>query len=183
MSGWLTSTNCVSIWSRRTHRVQGRRRDSVTQSPDREARFDRLFDLHHDAVQVYCLRRLPTDDVNDAVAEVFLVAWRRIDEAPNGRERYRRGCSGLARDQSGAAFREPGGPRCTINPQREGSRDPAAQDLGRDVEWRHRRRSRNQHPRRRHADQQISQTTGQGLQAAAASPVAPTKSPFRRGRR
>jgi RNA polymerase sigma-70 factor (ECF subfamily) len=58
----------------------------LTQSPEYAKRFDRIFDLHNDVIQVYCLRRLPTDDVNDAVAEVFLVAWRRIDQAPEERE-------------------------------------------------------------------------------------------------
>lgn len=51
-----------------------------------EARFDRIFDRHHDAVQRYCLRRLPWHEVNDVIAEVFLVAWRRIEEAPESRE-------------------------------------------------------------------------------------------------
>lgn len=30
----------------------------------------------------YCYRRLDRDDVSDAVSEVFLVAWRKIDQAP-----------------------------------------------------------------------------------------------------
>jgi RNA polymerase sigma-70 factor (ECF subfamily) len=34
----------------------------------------------------YCYRRLHRDDVPDAVAEVFLVAWRRIDQAPDDDE-------------------------------------------------------------------------------------------------
>jgi RNA polymerase sigma-70 factor (ECF subfamily) len=34
----------------------------------------------------YCYRRLPRDDVPDAVAEVFLVAWRKIDRAPDDGE-------------------------------------------------------------------------------------------------
>lgn len=58
----------------------------MAQSPDRDATFNRIFHRHHEAVQIYCLRRLPVDDVNDAVAEVFLVAWRRIDEMPDGKE-------------------------------------------------------------------------------------------------
>ena len=53
-------------------------------SEPQEAHFRRLFDLHREAVQGYCFRRLPASDANDAVAEVFLVAWRRISDAPNG---------------------------------------------------------------------------------------------------
>jgi RNA polymerase sigma factor (sigma-70 family) len=45
-----------------------------------------MFTSHRDAVWGYCYRRLPRDDVQDAVAEVFLVAWRRIDQAPDGDE-------------------------------------------------------------------------------------------------
>jgi len=58
----------------------------MAQSPDRAVTFNRTFVLHHAAVQNYCLRRLPVDDVNDAVAEVFLVAWRRIDQMSAGNE-------------------------------------------------------------------------------------------------
>ena len=53
-------------------------------SQPHEAHFQRLFESHHEAIQRYCFRRLPTSDANDAVAEVFLVAWRRIDDAPLG---------------------------------------------------------------------------------------------------
>ncbi|MCA1736892.1 MAG: hypothetical protein LC739_12550 [Actinobacteria bacterium] len=45
------------------------------------AEFDSLFQLHHDAVYRYCLRRLRTLDAEDAAAEVFTVAWRRLKEA------------------------------------------------------------------------------------------------------
>ena len=43
-----------------------------------------MFESHHEAIQRYCFRRLPASDANDAVAEVFLVAWRRIADAPAG---------------------------------------------------------------------------------------------------
>ena len=49
-----------------------------------EAHFQRLFESHSPAIQSYCFRRLPASDANDAVAEVFLVAWRRIADAPIG---------------------------------------------------------------------------------------------------
>ena len=58
----------------------------MKQSPSQDAEFQRMFTSHRDAVWVYCCRRLPRDDVQDAVAEVFLVAWRRIDQAPEGDE-------------------------------------------------------------------------------------------------
>ena len=43
-----------------------------------------MFDEHFEAVMRYCLRRLPTDDANDAVAQVFAVAWRKVDDMPDG---------------------------------------------------------------------------------------------------
>lgn len=55
-----------------------------TSKPD--ATFCRVFDNHFDAVTRFCLRRLPRDDVNDAVARVFVVAWRKVDEMPEGDE-------------------------------------------------------------------------------------------------
>lgn len=45
-----------------------------------------MYGDHFDAVQSYCLRRLPIAAANDAVSEVFLVAWRRIDSVPEGDE-------------------------------------------------------------------------------------------------
>jgi RNA polymerase sigma-70 factor (ECF subfamily) len=47
-----------------------------------DAEFRRFFDEHFVEVRSYCLRRLPVADANDAVSEVFLVAWRRRDVAP-----------------------------------------------------------------------------------------------------
>ena len=46
------------------------------------AKFDRLFGDHYDAISRYCHRRLSTDDANEATAEVFVVLWRKIDDAP-----------------------------------------------------------------------------------------------------
>lgn len=50
---------------------------------DHEQRFRRVFDANVDAIQAFCLRRLPIEEAADAVSEVFLVAWRRIDEIPS----------------------------------------------------------------------------------------------------
>lgn len=50
------------------------------------ARFDQIFAEHYESVSRYCHRRLRPDDANDATAEVFVVAWRKIDEVPQGDE-------------------------------------------------------------------------------------------------
>jgi len=42
-----------------------------------DAEFRRMYDEHFAAVRSYCLRRLPVADANDAVSEVFLVAWQK----------------------------------------------------------------------------------------------------------
>ena len=56
----------------------------MTRSPRTDVEFGRLYDAHFVALRSYCLRRLPVAEVNDAVAEVFLVVWRRIDDVPGG---------------------------------------------------------------------------------------------------
>ena len=51
--------------------------------PDRRRRFDALFEATNRQVLAYALRRTrePTD-AEDAAAETFAIAWRRIDEVP-----------------------------------------------------------------------------------------------------
>ena len=56
----------------------------MQRSGEREIRFRRAFDTHYDAVARYCVRRLPRDEVDDAVARVFVVAWRKVDDMPEG---------------------------------------------------------------------------------------------------
>lgn len=56
----------------------------MTPSPRTDTKFVRLYDEHFVAMRNYCLRRLPMSEVNDAVAEVFVVVWRRIDKVPEG---------------------------------------------------------------------------------------------------
>ena len=52
---------------------------------DDEIRFRDLFDRHHRALMAYFMRRIPSEtDALDATEDVFLVAWRRIDEVPEG---------------------------------------------------------------------------------------------------
>lgn len=68
-------------------RKQGRRsceREHVTSDTSSRARFGRIFGEHHESVSRYCHRRLPSDDANDATAEVFVVAWKKIENMPPG---------------------------------------------------------------------------------------------------
>jgi RNA polymerase sigma-70 factor, ECF subfamily len=51
---------------------------------DRERRFAACFDRHYPRVVGYGLRRLPDlAAAEDAAAEVFLIAWRRFEDAPS----------------------------------------------------------------------------------------------------
>ncbi|MCB1247321.1 MAG: sigma-70 family RNA polymerase sigma factor [Acidimicrobiia bacterium] len=51
-------------------------------SPAHDTAFRRIYDECFPAVQRYCLRRLPVADANDAVSEVFLVAWTKRSSIP-----------------------------------------------------------------------------------------------------
>lgn len=50
--------------------------------PTRSERFEALFRENYAAVRAHALRRAPRDVAEDAVAETFLVAWRRLDDVP-----------------------------------------------------------------------------------------------------
>jgi RNA polymerase sigma-70 factor, ECF subfamily len=47
-----------------------------------EQRFDRLWQDHAPAVVRYAHRHVLPDEVEDVVAETFVVAWRRLDDVP-----------------------------------------------------------------------------------------------------
>ena len=52
---------------------------------ERRRRFEALFKEHVSGIASYCLWQLRSPgDVDDAVAEVFLVAWRRLEDVPRG---------------------------------------------------------------------------------------------------
>jgi DNA-directed RNA polymerase specialized sigma24 family protein len=52
---------------------------------DRHARFERVYAAQYGLILAYALRRTETrDDAADVVAEIFLTAWRRQDQAPDG---------------------------------------------------------------------------------------------------
>ena len=59
-------------------------RTTVEQSTDPRHRFDLLFQAHYEAIYRYCARRLGRTEAEDAAADVFAVAWRRLDEMPAG---------------------------------------------------------------------------------------------------
>ena len=50
---------------------------------ENENRFHDLFDRHHHAVMAYFMRRIPDEaDALDATEDVFLVAWRKLEQVP-----------------------------------------------------------------------------------------------------
>lgn len=55
---------------------------------ERVDRFEVLYRENYRAIFAYVYRRLGqhTSEVSDVVADVFVVAWRRLDEVPGGRE-------------------------------------------------------------------------------------------------
>ena len=71
---------------------------------DPQLRFDALFKEHHGAIYRYCLRRLGRSDAEDAAADVFAVAWRRLDKMPTG-ERSRAWLFGVAYRVIGNQYR------------------------------------------------------------------------------
>ena len=54
----------------------------MAQSPSQSDTFRRVYDSYSASMREYCFRRLPASDANDAVAEVFVIVWRRIDALP-----------------------------------------------------------------------------------------------------
>ncbi|MGL5816865.1 MAG: RNA polymerase sigma factor [Phycicoccus sp.] len=63
--------------------------------PAREQDFRDLVNATEGALHRYLVRRCPPDDVDDALAEVLLVLWRRLDDLP--REEPLPWCYGVAR--------------------------------------------------------------------------------------
>lgn len=55
-------------------------------APERVRRFEQLVDLVGESLRRYALRRLDPHAADDALAEAFLVLWRRLDDVPAGAE-------------------------------------------------------------------------------------------------
>lgn len=49
---------------------------------DRTGRFEAIFAAHSATIYAYARRRAARDEAEDIVSEVFLVAWRRLDQVP-----------------------------------------------------------------------------------------------------
>ena len=62
------------------HRTQARK--STVSSQAYEVAFRATFEAHEPSIRAYCLRRLPPSHVDDAVADTFLIVWRRRHDAP-----------------------------------------------------------------------------------------------------
>jgi DNA-directed RNA polymerase specialized sigma24 family protein len=58
----------------------------VSERTGDEERFASLYDAHRAAVAAYCRRRVSREVVDDVTAEVFVTAWRRVDQIPSGSE-------------------------------------------------------------------------------------------------
>ena len=82
MFGWSPDTCRVM------RQIRGRLSSEPTDVSDRRARFELLYGECRAAVLGYVLRRCEnSDDAADAIAETFLIAWRRLDEVPDGEGR------------------------------------------------------------------------------------------------
>jgi RNA polymerase sigma factor (sigma-70 family) len=74
----------------------------------RRERFEQVFDAHFRAVSAYALRRASPAEAEDAVAETFLVAWRRLDDMPGNAKAWLLGVTRrvLANQRRAAGRRE-----------------------------------------------------------------------------
>ena len=55
----------------------------MTDRPGSEAVFRRCYEAHYRDVLAYCRRRVGHVDALDTAADVFMVAWRRIEDLPD----------------------------------------------------------------------------------------------------
>jgi len=60
---------------------------------NRRVRFERLFADHATAVSAYARRRVGEVAADDALSEVFVIAWRRLDEIPDNERAWLYACA------------------------------------------------------------------------------------------
>jgi RNA polymerase sigma-70 factor (ECF subfamily) len=70
---------------------------SATASASREARFRAAYEATHDDLLRFVQRRVDPSHAEDVTAEVFLVAWRRLDDLPKELDDARPWLFGVAR--------------------------------------------------------------------------------------
>jgi RNA polymerase sigma factor (sigma-70 family) len=58
----------------------------VSERTGDEERFASMYHAHRAAVAAYCRRRVVREVADDVTAEVFMTAWRRMDQIPSGAE-------------------------------------------------------------------------------------------------
>src|SRR4051812_25912024 len=92
-------------------------------------RFTRLYRDHRADLERFVRRRLPPAQVEDVVAEAFLVAWRRLDEAP---QEERPWLFGIARNVMLASTRTHGRWRA-LHVRLAAQPEPASLELAADV--------------------------------------------------
>jgi RNA polymerase sigma-70 factor (ECF subfamily) len=83
--------------ARNRKRIAGHVVDVGSPNPDRAARFRSLYaDAYADLLR-FAQRRVPHAEAEDVVADAFLAAWRRLDDAPPGADDQRAWLFGIAR--------------------------------------------------------------------------------------
>ncbi len=50
---------------------------------DPQVRFEAVYAAHNAAVRAYVRRRVDSQDADDVVADVFVIAWRRLGDVPD----------------------------------------------------------------------------------------------------
>lgn len=70
----------------------------MTDNDGIDARFVSLYEENYSRIRDYCLRRLSANDAADAAAEIFTVAWRKVDVVPTEADDARRWLYGVARN-------------------------------------------------------------------------------------
>jgi RNA polymerase sigma-70 factor, ECF subfamily len=73
--------------------VSGRRALSGVDELQRRLRLEGLFASHARSVRAYARRRIDATAADDTVAEVFAIAWRRLDDVPEEALPWLLGCA------------------------------------------------------------------------------------------
>jgi RNA polymerase sigma-70 factor (ECF subfamily) len=67
---------------RRDEKILDPVRAGIRVSNQRKAEFERSYSLHLRDITAYVARRVPKDEIDDVVAKIFAVAWRRFKDVP-----------------------------------------------------------------------------------------------------